>query len=333
MAELTQGSSSAKAIYPPKVIAMSQVDHVYEANGTYYSRDIGRSSVIGGKVFYQFGDTFCHDDEGKAVLISNTLAAVKDTGDPFRTCYPFYSPNGVVKPFLELNEEERAHEEETAGQEYKARITLWQFGGIVETAPGKGLLWYEKRVLYWDKSEEEGRHCGIGIADVHVDVDGNLKADRREGLLFDKGEPLMGNVAVVREGEFVFLMGNRGEGDIILARVPIDEAGEKYAYRYVCIHKCRSRDDQFCSRYWNGEHYGKDWSSAAAILHGYQSAYFFRSDIFGDELPWVMVGVNTFCDSMVQIGAAKHLEGPVRSALLIRLSQNLLKCRDVTCCA
>ena len=228
----SKGYIPAKAAYPPKVLEMGQVDHVYESNGTYYSRDIGRSSVIGDKILYQFGDTFCHDEEGKAVLISNTVAMVEDLQDPFRTCYPFYSPNGVVKPFLELNEEERVREEATAGQEYRARITLWQFGGIVEINPGKGLLWYEKRELYWDKNEDEGKHYGIGIADVHVDVNGNIKADRRAGLLFEKDEPLVGNVAAILDGGFVYLMGNRGKGDIILARVLKDDAGERDAYKY-----------------------------------------------------------------------------------------------------
>ena len=301
------------AVYPPEVIDIGHVDHVHDTSGTYYSRDIGRSSVIGGRVFYQFGDTFCHDDQDLPVIVSNTTAVVEDLQNPFRTSYTSFMPNGVVKPLLELNDEERAHEEETKNQEYRARITLWQFGGIVETDPGKGLLWYEKRELYWDKDIDEGKHIGIGIADVYVDADGNIKADRREGLLFGEDEPLFGNVAAIVDGEFVYLMGNR-EKDIILARVPKEEAGNRDAYRYVIFQRFtvhRKNANLPCSRYWSGIFYEEDISNATAILWSFQSACFFRSDIFGAQLPWVMVGVSSFCDSMIQVGAAERLEGPV----------------------
>ena len=233
-AHLSRGYIPAKAVYPPKVIEISHVNHVHDTDGTYYSRDIGRSSLIGGRVFYQFGDTFCHDTQGNPVIVSNTTAAVEDLRNPFHTSYTSFLPNGVVKPLLELNDEERAREEETKSQEYRARITLWQFGGIVETNPGKGLLWYEKRELYWDKNMDEGKHIGIGIADVYLDTDGNIRADRRDGLLFGENEPLLGNVAAILEGAFVYLMGNWGKRDIILARVPIEEAGNRDAYRCVC---------------------------------------------------------------------------------------------------
>ena len=234
--DLSEGYFPTKAVYPPKVINIGRVHHVHDTNGTYYSRDIGRSSVIGGRVFYQFGDTFCHDNEGTPVIVSNTTAAVEDPQRPFHTNYTSFRPDGVVKPLLELNDQERAREEETKDQEYRARITLWQFGGIVETEPGKGLLWYEKRELYWDKAMEEGKHIGMGIADVYLDEDGSIKAERRHGLIFDADEPLFGNTAAILHEDFMYLMGNSGKRDIVLARVPVEEIGDRDAYRYVLQH-------------------------------------------------------------------------------------------------
>ena len=53
-------------------------------------------------------------------------------------------------------------------------------------------------------------------------------------------------------------------------------------------------------------------------MQGFQSACFFRSAMFGPHLPWVVVGVNMFCDSMIQVGGAERLENLVSTGLLAR---------------
>lgn len=118
-------------------------------NGIGYSRDVGRSSVLGGRVFYQFADTFCKNERGEFVgVVSNTCAAVPEIRHPTRSQYLDIESDGRVAPLIRLTDRERQWEADQV--DAKGRMTLWGFGGIVEDIEDTavGWTWYEQGT--WD---------------------------------------------------------------------------------------------------------------------------------------------------------------------------------------
>ena len=114
-------------------------------NGCAYSRDIGRSSVISNRAFFQFGDTFCKDLLGNYVgVTSHTCSRLCWVGNPEVSEYINIDPDGKVASFIPLTTQELALDQQHADQ--KERITLWSFGGIAEDGPmsGRGWCWFEK---------------------------------------------------------------------------------------------------------------------------------------------------------------------------------------------
>ena len=111
-------------------------------NGIGYSRDIGRSSIIGNRAYVQFGDTFCKNHAGEFLgIVNHTCALIPRDGQPTDTQYQKFTSDGRVRQFIPLTDQEESCED--AGSP-PGRTTLWSFGGIAEDQPGLGWTWFEK---------------------------------------------------------------------------------------------------------------------------------------------------------------------------------------------
>lgn len=299
--------SKATACYPPLVESVEILDYIKDVNGIGYSRDIGRSSALGGRIYYTFGDTFNKNKDGEFVGLScNTVSMVLDIERPLTTAYLDIEENGMVKALVPLNESERLIEKD---ETEKVRIILWMFGGIAETRPDLGWTWYQVAEIH---NNCEHTYQGVGIARVSVinehgylqvvrckdlvyESDTNRKSQSDvpcRDLIFGRKEPRFGTFCSLVYNDMVYLWGDI-EREIYLARV------SKY--------KPTSRESY---EFWDGKTYVSDWGRAIAILHDIPQGQFVRSDLFGSDRPWIFVGCTKWADSKVMMGASCRLEGP-----------------------
>lgn len=146
------------------------------------SRDIGCSSLLGERIFFTFGDTFCKNYNGDfRVVVSHTCASVPDKHDPTTTKYLALDKEGQVASFIPLTEAEKDFD-----KRHKGRYTLWSFSGIAEdpTNVGTGWCWFEigQCVNRQDK-EPLLVFQGTGVARIQLDNEsGNAIAVERENL-------------------------------------------------------------------------------------------------------------------------------------------------------
>lgn len=280
----TAGVVHPQACYPPVVVNLENLGYLTDVNQNRYSRDIGRSSVLAGRCYYVFGDTFSFDNGRFVGSQSNTAAIMRDRAHPVATEYLEFEPNGNAEALLQLNNQEKLEM-----QEINKRIAFWMFGGIVETTPGVGFVWYQKVELRGVVSD----FCGVGIARVSLkDPLGQLESYRVPGLLFASHEPRIGSFSSLVEGAFIYLWGDHNS-DIILARVPKQLPTTRSAYKF-----------------WNGQKYVAEWTAAVPVMKDMQHGAFFKSTLFGSERPWVFVGCSKWGDSLVLLAAENTLEGP-----------------------
>jgi hypothetical protein len=302
MAAVPVHFSPARACYPPIAESAEILGYIQDVNGIGYSRDIGRSSTLGGHLYYVFGDTFCKNEEGEFVgITSNTVAIVPNRQMPVATAYMDIDEHGMVNALVPLSDSERHLEEQGV------RVILWAFGGIAETRPGLGWTWYQ--VAEFDRDNNNHYH-GVGIARVSVVNDlghlqvarckelvfesptNRLNDTRYRDLIFSRTEPRFGTFSSLVHEDMLYLWGDLN-GKIYLARVSKYTPTSRRAYEF-----------------WNGTTYVQYWQLAVPVLQDVQHGAFVRSDMFGRERPWVFVGCTKWADSKVMIGAERNLEGP-----------------------
>jgi hypothetical protein len=134
------------------------------ASGNSYPRDIGRSSELGGRVFFQFGDTFCHNSDGKFIgLTNNTAALLLDKSNPALTKYAGSTEERIPDFIKLLNDEQNGSG--SLGH------SIWSFSDTVEYQKQDhyvdGWTWYQMRIRYpHDLPTDEPKVAYIGIARV-----------------------------------------------------------------------------------------------------------------------------------------------------------------------
>ena len=308
MAENPQGF----AAYPPRVEKSVIMGYVTETNGIFHSRDIGRSFGFAGKIYLQFGDTFCHNSDGEFVGIANNTVAVieEDKTLPFKSRYIEVEDNGFIKPFIQLTDGEAQYERDS---NHHHRVVLWSFGGVVQAGDGGGRVWYQKNIL---NGLGQLLYMGTGIAKITAPSDGSPQQQQKQPLaqrvpnllgdliVFGPDEPRMGTFTAIAEGDWLYLFGDRpGDGKIILARV--------YNAPIVYVQSYEGRlTDPACYYYWDGAYWTWDWRRAAVIFEGMQQGAIVRSKLFGSARPFLFVGTSKWADSIVYLGASATLEGP-----------------------
>ena len=126
-----------------------------------------------------------------------------------------------------------------------------------------------------------------------VRITGNiLQNPGADDMIFFEDEPRIGAFSTLVEGSFIYLWGTYNK-DVVLARVPLNSPHVRSEYRY-----------------WNGVEYVEDIKHVEPLIHGMQQGAIVKSDLFGKDKPWVVVGCTYWKDSRVMMGAAENLEGP-----------------------
>lgn len=65
-------SVTGRLAWPPRLTCPPHIlGEVKDISGREYPRDLGRSVELGGQVYYIFGDTFCFDNNGEFVGVTN----------------------------------------------------------------------------------------------------------------------------------------------------------------------------------------------------------------------------------------------------------------------
>ncbi len=276
------------AAYPPKVEKTEILGYVEDVDGIFRSRDIGRSFELFGNVYIKFGDTFCNDSNGEFVGISNnTLAVIEDIKQPLKSKYLNVSSDGRIQPFIDTTLQEEGIE---------GRVVLWAFGGVIEMKDGTGRLWYQKSIDRYDGNPE---YIGTGIAKVvrnHITWQQPV-AERMTNLLFGPEEPRMGTFTAIADGDFIYLYGDRPDGEIILARV----------YKGPFDDRCGEKEEYY---FWDGCDWVPDWHQAVVVIEGMRQGSIVRFKLFGVARPFLCVGTSKWVDSKVYMGASARLEGP-----------------------
>ncbi|KAL8826685.1 MAG: hypothetical protein Q9191_003648 [Dirinaria sp. TL-2023a] len=289
-----------RAVYPPELESVDDLGYVSDTNKRGYSRDIGRSVIIGGRYYYIYGDTFCKDENGVFRGIQSTSYAITSKDEPLKSHYLKIDPDGMVEPLIPLDREEQDIQATKLPRREIFRVKLWCFGGIVETSPGVGWLWFEKSVY---RGDNEVKYYGVCVARVSVEQSsGRLNVVRITGsilqnpgaddMIFFEHEPRIGAFSTLVEGNFIYLWGTHKQA-VVLARVPLNSPHVRNEYRY-----------------WDGFEYVEDIERVKPFMRGMQQGAIFKSSLFGRDKPWVAVGCTCWKDSQVMLGAAESLEGP-----------------------
>ncbi|KAI9796197.1 MAG: hypothetical protein M1833_006448 [Piccolia ochrophora] len=281
--------------FPPAVEDVHILGYVIDDNGCDYSRDIGRSSTIGGRVFYQFGDTFCKTSNGEFVgVVSNTIALCRNLNHPLDTEYLEIDEGGLVAPFVPLTPEEIEFEKHK--DVHQRRMTIWSFGGIVEDFPGahSGWCWFEKG---FSDRRDGGNYeiAGTGVVRVFVDKDtGKPRAIRTTDIIFGPNEPRLGVLNAIVEDGYIYLYGHHDTG-IVLGRVKLKDPLNRDAYEY-----------------WNGHRYDSDVATIEPVAHAIQQCSIYRSNLFksGTGRDYVLLGTSSFATSQLIMGVSARKEGP-----------------------
>ncbi|KAI9876769.1 MAG: hypothetical protein M1830_005738 [Pleopsidium flavum] len=284
--EIPGGYIRPHAKYPPTLKSMMRLGTITDYGQRQYSRQGGRSSMFGGHAYYFFSDASCEDSGDPAVSAqSNSVAIVMDPTSPLVSAYLSVQHSGTVDPLVQLTDEERHLEAES-----DVKVMVRAPGGMVETSPGVG--W-----VFWEKEEQERgdrRHCGVGVAMVNADEStGELEAYRGGGeLLFGAEEPRVGSFCSIIEDDFIYSWGHYGI-DVLLARVPARKPWDRGSYTF-----------------WNGEVYVEEWRAATPVLKDVMHGAVIKSGLFGAGREWVVVGCTQWADGQVMMGGAATLEGP-----------------------
>ena len=283
-----RGRDNGYAKWPPVVERVDNLGYIELPDQPFYSHDIGRSSELGGRIYYLNGDTMCND----AGIASNSYQLVLDRKRATEARYLSIDKEGFVEPLIDKDEEETHYL--SLPENKTKRVAFWCFGGIVEISPGLGWVWYQKYFI--DHSDNSHDLVGIGLARISQDkhaygIAGQLSSARMPGLMFLINEPLFGSFCTLVDGDMVYLWGQK-DSDIFLARVPKANCQHRHMYQY-----------------WNGSAYISQITEAASILRDFQHGQFFQSDLFGPHL-WMFIGCTRWADSQVMIGMSCRLEGP-----------------------
>lgn len=131
--------ASTPACWPPVLTTEPQVlGYLTDINRRRYSRDVGRSFSLGGKIYHNFGDTFCYNAAGSYVgLQHNTASMILDRYKPTESSYQAIREDGLVEPLLRLTREEEQLQVDNPSQ----RVVLWAFGSVLEVTYGVGVIW------------------------------------------------------------------------------------------------------------------------------------------------------------------------------------------------
>lgn len=283
--------ASGFAAYPPVVKKVEILGYVEDTSGIFHSRDIGVSFQLFGRTYLIFGDTFCKNSRDEFTgLQSNTAAIVEDANQPTKSKYLETDPDGKIKAFIPMSEAEK----QLVSSGKAKRVALWPFSGSVELDDGTGRVWYSKLV----NRGAGDVYAGVGVAKLVPKLRGQISVERSDDVVFGPEEPRVGTFSSIVDAGYVYLYGDNGHDDILLARVPSRSD----------LSACML--DKHSYTFWNGKQYVANPAEAVPVFHQMSQGSIIRTQLFGPNKPFVFVGVDHFADSKVLVGASSRLEGP-----------------------
>lgn len=113
------------AVYPPQLLSVIDLGYLRDINMRGYSRDIGRSTTIGGRFYYIFGDTFCKDAFGNYCGTRSNSYAITSKEEPLSNHYLGIHPDGMVEPLIPLDDEEIEIQKTVLPLGEIFRVKLW----------------------------------------------------------------------------------------------------------------------------------------------------------------------------------------------------------------
>ena len=189
--------------------AWPEADKLFHSDPRWLGADAAFSIDLGGgRVLWMFGDTFIArkpgDTRTTAAFVHNTVA-IQDGYDPSRASIKFYWRTGNNGP-TEMFPSER-------------KVWMWPSSGI---RIGGALILFCGRVAA-DHSKNSLGFRGVGWTAYRVsNPDDEPTAWMLNKVSEDRGDLTMAS-AVLREGSFVYLLGDMGDQhDLYLARLSVD---------------------------------------------------------------------------------------------------------------
>lgn len=297
---------TSRLVWPPKLIESPYVlGEITEVSGRKYPRDFGRSIQLGGRTYYMFGDTFCFDDAGEFVgVTNNSISLVPDVLNPTKS--QFQTPHAKVPEFVPFTDDEREFCEKPACKEENRRVVNWAFGGLIEI-PGSDR---REAWMYYDQAEVHGasvvKQNGVGLARVKFRMrDENIECERVGTFpLFSPEDPLWGNISNISAPDgWTYLLSGMGL-DNFMARIKTDaNFAETDNYQFL------KKGGDWVSSY-RGPH-GPFGELAHNVLAGQgQGAIVYAPDFAPQEQPYLWVGCEKFMTSQLCLGVAPRPEGP-----------------------
>lgn len=298
--------SGSRLAWPPKLTCPPHLlGEVKDISGRQYPRDIGRSIELGGHIYYVFGDTFCFDDGGEFLgVTNNSIALVPDPNHPTRSQY--LQPDAKVPEFVPHLSEEREFCQKGENLRDNRRIVTWSFGGIIETHGSGG----KEGWLICDPVETHGgdavRQNGVGIAKARVTgPNGQIECKRMgEFPLFPGDGPIWGNMSNIATPDgWTYLLSGKGL-DNYMARIRTDaDFTDRLNYQFL------KKSGRWESSY--TEPHGPFGELAHDVLCGQGQGAIIHVPAFaphGKEYLWI--GCEKFMTSQLCMGAAARPEGP-----------------------
>lgn len=252
-----------------------------------------------------FGDTFCFDDAGEFVgVTNNTISLVPNILDPTKS--QFQTPHAKVPEFVPFTNEESEFCEKLACKEENRRIVNWAFGGVIEIPGSNG----REAWMYYDQVETHGasvvKQNGIGLARVSFRAhEGKIECERVGHFpLFSSDGPLWGNISNISAPDgWTYLLSGMGL-DNCMARIKTD-AGFAKQENYQFLKK----GGEWVSSY-SGPH-GPFGELAHDVLAGQgQGAIVYVPNFAPQNKPYLWIGCEKFLTSQLCLGVAAKPEGP-----------------------
>ncbi|KAF1974618.1 hypothetical protein BU23DRAFT_636276 [Bimuria novae-zelandiae CBS 107.79] len=297
---------SGRLAWPPRLTCPPKVrGEVKDASGRQYPRDLGRSVKLGGHIYYIFGDTFCFNDGGEFVgVTNNTIALIPGLNNP--TGSQYLHPDPKVPEFVPYLDEEREFCEREENLQENRRIVTWSFGGFIEKPDCGG----REAWLICDPVETHGgdvvRQLGVGIAKARVTSHkGGIECERVGPFpLFPGDGPIWGSISNISALDgYTYLLSRMGL-DNYMARIRTN-ADFTDPNKYQFLKKSGCWEPTYT------EPYGPFGELAHDVLSGQgQGAIIYVPQFAPRGKKYLWIGCEKFMTSQLCVGTAARPEGP-----------------------
>ena len=302
--KVTAGIELYRAQMPPRLLSIHILGNLTDETGADYHGANGRSSVVGGRVYYALNkDPADAGATGEAPIgfAHNTMAMATDPeNNPLAVATCGKDSNGVEWRFMPLVNVEKYYVYDTPHS-----MLLYLTGGMCEYSEGdgRGYVWCERWVREpRDNGRVEDVYKGTAIGLGTVDQNTGHIFGERLGygeIIFKKGEPSFGTFCAVEDNMWYYTFGKQGE-NVYLARVSKQTPITPRLYQT-----------------WDGHQFSEYRERITPVFSGYSHGTVFRTSLFGGLYKWAFIGLSSRGERTVDIGLAENIWGPYKMSEII----------------